>query len=191
VLYGVSLGGWPALAMLDLATGAQSVFEPHACSPAWARDNEIAYVHYESFHVSSGQYSGRIVVQRGLHGSSREWTGRGAWGNLVWAGDDLLATDLASPGAVGQLTVIYGPGLERSVGVHHGQLGPFYSVVALNPAGTEALLDTQRFGPGGSPGSKDLATLLRIGNDAVLSTATIDSDEARNSDLVALAPDGD
>jgi hypothetical protein len=52
------------------------------------------------------------------------------------------------------------------------------------------LLDTQRPGPGGAgPGSEDLATLLRVSDDRILSQALL----ARNEEgaIEALAPDGD
>jgi hypothetical protein len=104
------------------------VFRSHACSPAWGQDNEIAYVHYQSFNGNSGDYSGWIVVQHGLTGSRRAWTGHGAWGNLIWAGEDLIAGEDASPGGVGQLVIDYGPREQRTIGGHHRELGPFYSV---------------------------------------------------------------
>lgn len=37
VIYGTSRNGWPALMLLDLVTGARSVFHTRACAPAWER----------------------------------------------------------------------------------------------------------------------------------------------------------
>ncbi|MDQ6806268.1 MAG: hypothetical protein M3065_15200 [Actinomycetota bacterium] len=63
-------------------------------------------------------------------------------------------------------------------------------MVAVNPQGSEALLDTQRPGPGGSAvGSEDLATLLRVASDKVLSTALLTRNEA--GAIEALAPGGE
>lgn len=192
VIYGTSHRGWPALELLDLVTGTRSVFQGHACDPAWGHDDQLAYVHYVTFNSALGDYTGRVVVQHGLSANNAAvWTGTGAWTNLVWAGDDLLLNhdDGLSPG---RLAILYGPGRERSVDGHPDQLtGPFSTVVAVNPAGTEALLDTERLGPGGgASGAEDRATLLRISDDAVLSTALMNSDEAHPSDLAALASDG-
>jgi hypothetical protein len=85
------------------------------------------------------------------------------------------------------LVIYYGPGQDRQVDAHPRRLnGPVSTVVAVNPQGTEALLDTQRLGPGGGgQGAEDLATLVRLRDDKYLSTARIGT-----GGLYALAPDG-
>jgi hypothetical protein len=191
VVYGVSRHGWPALEALDLSTGARSEFRPHACDAAWGRDDEIAYVHYSSFDVATAEYSGRIMVQAGLGGPPEAWTRDGAWSTPIWAGDGLFA-DARPVFAVtpDPLVVLYGPGLQRSIAGRSRLLGALSTVVAVNPQGTEVLLDTQRPGPGGSGvGSEDLATLLRVSDDEVLSAVLLTRNE--NGAIEALAPDGD
>jgi hypothetical protein len=190
VIYGNSRGAWPALDLLDLSTGARSVFHTHACDPAWGRDGQIAYVRDDSLDASAGVYRGRILVQHGLSGTSSVWSGEADWGNPVWAGADLLANDGVLPDGPDPLVILDGPGRQRSVDGPPRALGPLSTVVAVNPQGTEALLDTQRLGRTGSTSSEDVATLLRIADDQVLSTAVVDNEEARNSNLVALAPRG-
>jgi len=194
LIYGIARNGWPALELLDLRTGARTLFHAHACHPAWGHDNQIAYVHYLVNYSATGGYKGRIVVQQGLGRASSVWTGRGAWTELIWTGTDLLANDdVARPDGVnpGPLVIVYSPGEQHAVDAQPGHQGSFSTVVALNPQGTEALLDTERLGPGGGgPGAEDFATLVRISDAAVLSTARMNRDEAHTSDLAALAPDG-
>jgi hypothetical protein len=89
--------------------------------------------------------------------------------------------------------IFHGP--EKSSKLDHqtrGNRSPFSTVVAVNPQGTEALLDTERLGPGGGgAGATDSATLLRISDDAVLSTATLDRNESSgSSDIAALGRGG-
>ena len=83
------------------------------------------------------------------------------------------------------LVVLYGPGRLRGLdGYPPGPLGPFSRVVAVNPQGTEAVLDTQRLGPGGGgEGAEDLATLVRVSDGRVLS-------QARTNGVAALAAEG-
>jgi hypothetical protein len=192
VMYGAANRGWPSLEVLELSTGARFVFRSHACDPAWGEDDEIAYVHYVRFDSDTGATSGEIRVQHGLRGPPRAWTSNGPWANPIWAGHDLLADDFNAMMSLNDvpLMILYGPDHKRPVGGHIGGLGPFFTVVALNPTGTEALLDTQRPGPGGAaPGSEDLAALLRVSDDRILSRALL----ARNEEgaVEALAPDGD
>lgn len=190
LMYGVSRHGWPALEVLDLFTGARFLFHAHACDPAWGVEDQIAYVHYVSFSVDSGGY-GRIVVQHGLGGTPRAWTRDAAWTGPIWAGEALLASNDSVGGSQCPLEIIYGAGRQRGVDRHTRKFeGPCSTVVALNPQGTEALLDTQRLGPGGGgQGSEDLATLLRVSDGTVLSTVRIGMNE--QGAVVALAPDGD
>ena len=81
--------------------------------------------------------------------------------------------------------VLYGPARQRGVGGYPpGPLGPYSRVVAVNPRGTEALLDTQRLGPGGGGvGAKDLATLVRVSDGRTLFQVT-------SVDVAALAAEG-
>ena len=192
LIYGISRDGWPALEGLDLLTGRRFLFHIRACDPAWGRNGQIAYVHYVSFDSNSGVYTDRIMVQQGLRGTPSAWTGDAAWVNLIWAGEHLLADDdIALPAGFdqGPLVILDGPGQQRSLDGHPGERGPFSTVVALNPDGTEALLNTQRPGPyGGGAGSQDLATLIRIRDDTVLSTVEISRNET--GEVIALAPDG-
>ncbi len=194
LIYGTSRHGWPALELLDLVTGARSLFRAHACDPAWGDENRLAYVHYVADDADLGSDSGRILVQHGIDAPPSPWTAIGGWTNLIWAADGLLANDdRPGPAAVspGPLEIIRGPGQQLSVDGHSGRRGPFEIVVAVNPPGTEAVLDTEQLGPGGAgPGAEDRAALLQISNDTVLSTLRLNGDEARVSDLAALAPDG-
>jgi hypothetical protein len=171
VLYGVTRGGWPALELLDLRTGSRRVFREHACDVAWARDGEIAYLHYVHNLATPGDrgFDTRAIVQQGPSGTPHAWTTGGPWDHPVWAGRDLLL------GSAEGLVVLYGPGRERDVdGYPAGVLGPFVRVVAVSPRGSEALLDTQRLGPGGGgAGAVDLATLLRVDDGRVLSQAAV------------------
>ena len=181
LMYGSSRGGWPVLDVLDLRTGARFTWRARACDPAWGRDGQIAYVHFVSFNANSGGVE-RVVVQHGLDGTPRAWTRLGSWAGPVWAGNDLLANDGAG------LFVLYGPGREEAVDGDRSELG--LSVVALSPHGTEALLDAQRLGPGGGgEGPEDLATLLRVDDDRVLSSLVISRNES--GPVAALAPGGD
>jgi len=164
LIYGTSQNGWPALAVLDLRTGAHFMFRTHACEPSWGHGGEIAYIHY-LIKPSTDAYSAQALVQHGLSGAPRAWTGSGSWKQPIWAGEDLLLS--SGLGVV----VLYGPHRQRGVdGYPSGPLGPFSRVVAVNPQGTEALFDTQRLGPGGGgDGATDLATLLSVSDDRVLS----------------------
>jgi len=171
-LYGVARDGRPALELLDLRTGARRLFREHACDAAWGRDGEIAYLRVASELIRPGNqgYATRAVVQRGLGGIPRAWTPSGSWQDPVWAGSDLLLNSARG------LVVLYGRGRERAVdGYPAGPLGPFVRVVAVSPGGGEALLDTQRLGPGGGgAGAVDRATLLDVGDGRVLSQAVVD-----------------
>ena len=184
VLYGVSQGGRPALELLDLRSGARRVFREHACDLAWGRDGEIAYLRYRGDLLTPGndRYSTQAVVQQGLGGVPRAWTRWGSWETPVWAGRDLLL------GSARGLVVLYGPGRERGVdGYPAGPNGPFVRVVAVSPGGGEALLDTQRLGPGGGgAGAVDRATLLSVGDGRVLSQVVV---SARG--VASLAAGGD
>ena len=177
VMYGVSQGGWPALDVLDLSSGARFTFRTHACDPAWGSDGQIAYVHYVSYKLDSINFSARVLVQHGLGGAPRAWTGDGPWADPIWAGGDLLSSNGAVLTALnpGPLVILYGPGRQRIVERRPGEYrGPYSTVVAVNPSGTEALLDTERLGPGGGgQGAEDLATLLRVRDDKVLSTVRV------------------
>lgn len=193
VLYGTSRDGWPALELLDVATGERSLFREHACDPAWGDDERIAYLRYSEFSATTSAYSGQVVVQHGIAGVSSTWTRAGAWANPIWAGADLLISSNAASVTPGPLMVFYGPGDSRTVDdASRNKPTPLSTVVALNPQGTEALLDSERLNPdGGAPGAEDSATLIRISDDQVLSTATLNHNEATgNSDLTALAPNG-
>jgi hypothetical protein len=193
LLYGVSRNGWPALEQLDVATGARSLFRDRACDPAWGHDGRLAYLHYTKFSSATGDYRGQIVVQHGLTGASSNWTPTGAWANPIWAGADLLISGDANSMIPGSLLIFYGPGKSREIDDgSNSKQAPFSRVVALNPQGTEALLDTERLGAGGGAGgAQDSATLIRINDDKVLSTAILNrNDSTGNSDLTALAPDG-
>jgi hypothetical protein len=190
VMYGTSRGGWPALEVLDLATGEHTSFATHACDPAWSRDGEIAYVHYVSFNSSLGEFTARVAVADGLSGAPSTWSGEGAWAGPVWAGHDLLVNDGGVQAAhPGPLVILYGPGRQRIVGSRPREWqGPFSTVVAVNPAGTEALLDTERLGPSGSSDrSEDLATLLRVRDDRLLSAVRME----QSAYGAALAAEGD
>jgi hypothetical protein len=181
LIYGVSRDRWPALEVLDLSTGARLLFHAHACDPAWGRNDQIAY-HYLSFDSASGAYTGRIMVQRSLGGTPSDWTGDAAWASLIWAGSDLLANEGA-----GTLVIVDGPGHQRAVDGHRDKQGPLSTVIAVSPKSTEALVDTQRLGPGGGgPGSRDFATLIRVSDGAVVSTAQISRNET--GEAMALAP---
>jgi hypothetical protein len=195
VLYGVSRNGWPALELLDVVTGARSLFRARACYPAWGDDGQIAYLRYTKFSSATGDYSGRghVVVQHGLTGASSIWTRVGAWATPIWAGADLLIGSDAGSVTPGPLKILYGPGKSRNVDDQSSsKRAPFSTVVALNPQGTEALLDTERLGPdGGAGGAEDSAILIRISDGEVLSTTILNSnDSTGNSDLTALAPGG-
>jgi hypothetical protein len=193
VLYGVSRNGWPALEVLDVVTGARSLFRYRACDPAWGDDGRIAYLHYSKFSAATGDYSGQIVVQHELTGAASSWTRTGAWANPIWAGADLLISGDAGSATAEPVLILYGPGKSRDVDDQpKGKQAPLSRVVALNPRGTEALLDTERLGLGGEgPAAEDSATLIRISDDEVLSTAILNRDDSTgNSDLTALASGG-
>jgi hypothetical protein len=193
LLYGASRNGWPALELLDVVTGARSLFRARACDPAWGDDGRIAYLRYNKFSSATGDYRGQVVVQHGLTGAVSSWTPAGAWANPIWAGADLLISSDAGSVTPGPLMIFYGPGTSRNVDDQsHSKQPPFSTVVALNPQGTEALLDTERLGKGGGAGgAEDSATLIRISDGEVLSTAILNrNDSTGNSDLTALAPGG-
>lgn len=190
LMYGVSRYEWPALEVLDLFTGARFLFRDRACDPAWGSRDQIAYVHYLSVTPGSGGY-GPVWVQHGLSGIPRAWTRAGTWYNLIWAGNQLLAQSYDGFSGQCSLAIVDGPSRQRAVESRSsGVNAPCSTVVAVNPEGTEALLDTQRQGLyDGSQGSEDFAALLRLSDDTVLSTALIDTNE--QGDLNALGPDGD
>jgi hypothetical protein len=192
VIYGTSEAERPALAMLDLSTGRRALFRTSACDAAWGADDRIAYVRYSAFDAGTGVGRGKIVVQHGLSGTPQSWSGEGAWGNLIWAGDDLLANDAGPGDDTDSLVILRGPGSQFPVvGPSHAPLGPFSTVIAVNPHGTEALIDIQRLGAGGSGvNATDSAALLRVSDNRILSAVVVNSDEARNKDLAALAADG-
>ncbi len=193
LLYGTSLNGWPALELLDLATGSRSLFQARACDPAWGSHGLIAYLRYSRYSAVTGRYSGRIIVQHGLAGVPSTWTGAGAWQSPVWAGGSLLVGSNADAVIPGPLMIFYGPHHSRDVGEQRGgDRRPFSSVVAVNPQGTEALLDTERLGAGGGgAGAQDSAALIRISDDRILSTVVLNSNEAPGgSNVAALAPGG-
>jgi hypothetical protein len=174
VLYGTSRGSWPALEVLDLSTGARFTFRAHACDPAWGSDGQIAYIHYLS-NPDSISFSARVLVQRWLGGEPRAWTGDGPWADPIWAGRDLLVNSgpvLTSP-KPGPLVILYGPGRSRIVESRPHDGGPYITVVAVNPSGSEALLDTQRVSSAGFDGDEDLASLLRVRDDTVLSSVRV------------------
>jgi hypothetical protein len=193
LIYGTSQKGWPALELLDIASGARSLFRARACDPAWGQDGRIAYLRYSRYSSATASYSDQIYVQHGLTGTASSWTRQGAWANPVWARGSLLLRSGSRGVIPGPLMIFDGP--EKARDVDHqirSNRSPFSTVVALNPQGTEALLDTERLGRGGGGrGATDSATLLRISDDRVLSTATLDGNEANPShDIAALAPGG-
>jgi hypothetical protein len=193
LLYGTSRNGWPALELLDVVTGARSLFRYRACDPAWGHDGQIAYLRYSKFSSDTGGYSGQIVVQHGLAGAASSWTRTGAWANPIWAGADLLISSDAGSETAEPVMIFYGPGKSRIVDDQsNSKQAPFSTVVALNPQGTEALLDTERLGlGGGAGGAEDSATLIRISDDETLSTTILNrNDSTGNSDVTALAPGG-
>lgn len=148
---------------------------------------------YSKYSSATGSYSGQICVQHGLTGKASNWTREGVWADPVWAGGSLLLRSGSRDVIPGPLMIFYGP--QKAHHVDHqtsGNQRPFSTVVAVNPQGTEALLDTERLGRGGGgSGATDSATLLRISDDRVLSTATLDRNEANPShDIAALAPGG-
>ncbi len=71
-------------------------------------------------------------------------------------------------------------------GPGHGEIvegdaknGPWSSVVGINPSASRVLLDTQEPSPSGAiPGSVDVARLLQVNDDRVLSTVTIARNDA-------------
>jgi hypothetical protein len=180
VMYGTSHDGWPALDVMDLRTGMHFMFRTRACEPAWSHSGEIAYIDY-LIKPGTGAYSARAFVQHGLNGAPRAWTHSGSWEQPIWAGKDLILG--SGPG----LVVLHSPGRQRGIdGYPSGPLGPFSSVVAVNPQGTEVLLDTQRLGPGGGgAGAKDLATLVRVADGRVLSQVVLSG-----QGVAALAAEG-
>lgn len=188
LIYGTSQNGWPALDVLDLRTGVHFVFRAHACEPAWGRGGEIAYIHY-LIKPGADAYSAQALVQHGLSGAPRAWTSSGSWARPIWAGADVLLNHglhaKEKPEPSSGLVVLYGPGRLRGLdGYPPGPLGPFSTVVAVNPQGSEALLDTQRPSPGvRGEGAEDLATLLRVSDGRVLS-------RAKTHGVAALAAEG-
>jgi hypothetical protein len=169
VVYGTSRGGWPALEVLDLSTGVRFTFRTHACDPAWGSDGQIAYVNYLS-NPASISFRARVLVQRGLGGPPHAWTGNGEWADPIWAGRDLLVGSF-NPGP---LVIFYGPGRSRVVEGRPRVGKPYFTVVAVNPSGSEAVLDTQKVSATGFDGDADLATLLRVRDDTVLSSVAVE-----------------
>lgn len=168
VIYGVNAGRWLKLELLNVRTGRRSTFRNRACGVAWGEHDEIAYTREESPNPQGNDlFRGRIVVQHGLRGHAKVWTGGGEWTGLTWAGTHLLAVDQRRDAPFGRLVISSGSARERTVAAVKGDAGPFLSVVAVSPSGRDVLLDEQRVVKGGG---EDLARLVRVRDGRTLAT---------------------
>jgi hypothetical protein len=172
------------LKVMDLGSGRTRRLAVGACSLAWSRFG-LAWVQGRTIHIKRSfttSFRGRVMVL--APGASRPvaWAPARRWDNLIWAGPHLLVSHETNRSPNGELTLLDGPGHRRSVdgSARHG-FSPSSAVVAVSPDGARAVLDTQ-----GAPSAGPARlTLLRVADDAVLSTARF------AGGLEAAAPDGD
>ena len=123
----------PSVRVLDATNGRDELLADGAYSVAWRRDGTIAYVEGVDRDFSAGhEFTGRVVVRRGLHASPVVWGEEPARYIVYgWAGRRLIVYRL-SEGEHLDTYVFDGPGQFRL-------LAPG-SVVALSPNGSQAFV---------------------------------------------------
>jgi hypothetical protein len=177
-------GSTPVLRLLDIATGATTILRRDACDPALSHQGQIAYLRLTAYRPQSlHPIHGRVYVQDGLHGIPVRWSSL-TLEPLAWAGRQLLARTVGQT----RLLALTGPSSDREIpGLFaDSQAGPYgygrrVSLVAINPAGTLALLDLKEPVRGYA---RDEALILDLADDRLIARKLLP-----NSQQV-MAPDG-
>jgi hypothetical protein len=166
----------PAIGLLDAEGGEDHPFAEPACGPAWSSDGRIAYVQPLAPETSAPWHYpvGRLEVRPSLAAGAEPWTEEPqAFGELVWAGEHLIA-QRGRPHSdypiLEDLVVFDAPNTMRT-------LAPGGRLVALSPDGTRALVTT----PGDrSDGYRYEALIVQVEDGAVLASMVLPRWELAN-----------
>lgn len=132
-------GGTPTLRLIDVSTGADSVFEVGGAGAAWRADGLVAYAKGTKADFSQGVRYTTQIFTRQVHGGggpATQWTTSTdeRLTPVAWAGDHLLLYRIGEGESL-EVVVADGPGKLRS-------LGTDTMIVAVSPDGTQVALTT-------------------------------------------------
>lgn len=132
--------GVPSIRIHDSDTGADTLFETGAYSPAWKSSGAVAYFKgsKESFRIGE-PYVGHVMVRESLESEAVQWTAEpGRYVVLGWAGDSLLVYQRHEGNNL-DLLALDGPGKQRSLSLNS-------ELIAISEDGGSALVDLESSG---------------------------------------------